>query len=50
LVSVFFPGGKAQGHDADQSPLSSDEVKNDWSFATTPPMCLHGVDDDSFTV
>jgi hypothetical protein len=33
-----FPGGKA-GH----SPRSNAEVKNAWSYTSTPPMSLHGV-------
>ena len=27
---------------------SSAEVKNGWSHAYTPPVCLHGMDRDSF--
>jgi len=33
----------AQGFDDDHSPASSAEVKNEWSYTSTPPMCLYGV-------
>jgi hypothetical protein len=29
--------------EADNSPPSSAEVKNAWSYNSTPPICLHGV-------
>jgi hypothetical protein len=32
-----FPGGKAAGGEADHSPPSSAEVKNAWSYTSTPP-------------
>jgi hypothetical protein len=31
-----FPGGKAAGGEADHSPPSSAEVKNAWSYTSTP--------------
>jgi hypothetical protein len=34
---------KRQGREADQSPPSSTEVKNTWSYTSTPPIPLHGV-------
>jgi len=34
---------------ADHSPPSSTEVKNEWSYAPTPPLCLSGVDEGKFT-
>jgi hypothetical protein len=34
---------KRPGHEADHSPLSSAEVKNAWSYMSTPPICLHSV-------
>jgi hypothetical protein len=40
---VSFPGGKAAGREADHSPPCSAEVKNAWSYTTTPPIRLHGV-------
>jgi hypothetical protein len=34
---------KRQGREADHSPPSSAEVKNAWSYTSTPPIRLHGV-------
>jgi hypothetical protein len=46
-------GVKRPGREADQSPPSSAEVKNAWSYISTPPIHLHGVvivkHRDSFT-
>jgi hypothetical protein len=28
----------------------SGEIKNKWSYNPAPPICLHGVDRDNFTV
>jgi hypothetical protein len=36
-------GVKRPGREADQSPTSSAEVKNAWSYTSTPPIHLHGV-------
>jgi hypothetical protein len=40
-----FPGGggKRPGREADHSPPSSAEVKNAWSYTSTPPIRLNGV-------
>jgi hypothetical protein len=43
---VPFLGAEQSG---DHSLLSNAEVKNEWSYTTTHPMCLHGVDRDNFT-
>jgi hypothetical protein len=37
-LGLKWPGGEA-----DHSPPSSAEVKNAWSYTSTPPICLHGV-------
>jgi hypothetical protein len=37
-----FPGVKRPGREADHSPPISAEIKNAWSYTSTPP-CLHGV-------
>ena len=34
--------------DADHSAPSSADVKNEWSYTSSPPICLHGVDRDNF--
>jgi hypothetical protein len=36
-------GIKRPGREADHSPPSSAEVKNAWSYTSTPPVRLHGV-------
>jgi hypothetical protein len=36
-------GIKRPGREADHSPPSSSEVKNVWSYTSTPPIRLHGV-------
>jgi hypothetical protein len=36
-------GVKRPGREADHSPASSTEVKNAWSYTSTPPIPLHGV-------
>jgi hypothetical protein len=37
---VLFLGVKRPGREADCSPLSSAEVKNVWSYTSTPPYVL----------
>lgn len=39
---------KVAVREVDRSPPSSAEVRNEWSYASTP-VCLHGVDGDKFT-
>jgi hypothetical protein len=34
---------KRPGREADHPPTSSAEVKNTWSYTSTPQICLHGV-------
>jgi hypothetical protein len=36
----LFPGVKSPGREGDYSPLSSAEVKNVWSYISTPPIRL----------
>jgi hypothetical protein len=36
-------GVKRPGREADHSPPSNAEVKNAWSYTSTPPIGLHGV-------
>jgi hypothetical protein len=36
-------GVKRPRREADHSPPSSAEVKNEWSYTSTPPIRLHGV-------
>ena len=36
-------GLKKPGHEFNHSPPFSAEVKNEWSYTSTPPKCLHGL-------
>ena len=40
---VSLSGVKRTGREVDHPLPSSAEVKNEWSYASTPPICLHGV-------
>jgi len=37
VPDVFFSGVKRPGRQADQSPSSSTEVQNVWSYTSSPP-------------
>jgi len=43
------PGIRRPGHDVNHSPPSSTEAKNEWSYASTPPVRLRDVDSKHFT-
>ena len=45
-----FSGVKRPGREADHSPPSSAEVKNEWSYASILPVCLRGLYRDDFTL
>ena len=47
-AQASFPGAKRPGHGVNQSPPSA-EVKNEWSYTFTSPICFHGVDRKKFT-
>ena len=47
-VLGFFSACKVAGHEVNHSPQSSDEVKNEWKYTATPPVCLHSVDKENF--
>ena len=42
-----WPGVNRPGHDVDNSSPSSAEVKNEWSYTTTPPIWFHDVDKEN---
>jgi hypothetical protein len=42
-------GTKWLRHCIDHSPPSSVEVKDDWSYTSTPVICLHGRNSNTFT-
>ena len=35
--------------DVSHSFTSNAEFKNEWSYTSTPPVCLHGLDRDNFS-
>jgi hypothetical protein len=43
VPGVLTTGAKQPGRQADHSLKSSIEVKNTWSYTSTPPVRLHGV-------
>lgn len=45
-----IPSVKRLEREADDSPSGSPKVKNRRSYASNPPMCLHGVHRDSRTL
>jgi len=40
---VLSPGVKLPGREAKPSPPSSADIKNEWTYTSTPPVRLHGV-------
>jgi hypothetical protein len=40
----FFPGVKRPRRDVDHSPLSTAEVKKEWSYTSAPLYALYGVE------
>jgi hypothetical protein len=48
-TGVHFPEVKRLRTEVDHSSLSIFEVNNKWSYTSTPPTCLHGVEKDNFT-
>ena len=37
------------GSEANDSPLSSAKVRIECNYISTPPLCLHGMDSETFT-
>jgi hypothetical protein len=44
-----YPEVKWLGHEATHSPATSYEIKNECSYTSTPPTCLHGMYKDNLT-
>jgi len=36
------------GHESDHLPPSNTKVKNEWSYTSSPPLCLHDICRDKF--
>jgi hypothetical protein len=45
-----FPRLKRPGREVFHSSQSSSEIKNEWIYTSTPPLCFHGVDRVNFTL
>jgi hypothetical protein len=43
-VFLFSPGVKQQGHEINHSSLFIAVAQNEWSYASTTPVCIHGMD------
>jgi len=43
VQGALSPGVEREGREADHSPQSSADVKNEWNYASTSPLRLHGV-------
>jgi len=43
VLGALSLGVKQLGHEANHSLPSISEVKNAWSYTSTPPLCLHGM-------
>jgi len=48
-IRGYFPWVKRSRSEVNHSPRSSAEVKDKWSYTSTPPICLHGLDREHFT-
>jgi len=46
--TVFLPGVERSGRVVDHSLPSRDEVKNEWSYTSPPPIQLQELDRDNF--
>ena len=44
----FFSSVQRWEREVNCSPPSSAKIKNEWSYTSTPSLCLHGMDRDCF--
>jgi hypothetical protein len=42
ILRPLTPGVKRPGREANHSPLPTADVKNEWRYTSTPPICLKG--------
>jgi hypothetical protein len=47
-TELLSPGVKRPESEGDHSHPSTAEVKSEWSFTSTPSLCLHGADKENF--
>ena len=50
IPGVLSPVVKRPRREANHSPPPGAEAGNEWSYTSAPPICLHGVDEDNFTL
>jgi hypothetical protein len=50
MVTAVLTVAKLLGHEVNHSPPSTAEVKNEWSYTSTPPICLHDVKREQTTL
>jgi hypothetical protein len=43
VLGALTPGLKQLRHETDHSPPCSAEIKNAYSYTSTPPVCLYGM-------
>jgi len=43
VIGILFLVGKAVGLAVNHSPVSSTAIKNEWSYTSAPPICLHDI-------
>ena len=48
-IEGFSPGVKRPGREVHHSAPYGTEVRNEWSCASAPPICLNEVNRDEFT-
>ena len=46
-IGALSPQIKCLEHDVDHSPLSGGKVKNELSYPSISPVCIHGMDSDN---
>jgi hypothetical protein len=49
VLGTLSPGVKQLEYEADHSPASNAEVKNEWSYTSAPSVCIHNTDRNNFT-
>jgi hypothetical protein len=49
-TDVFSRGVKRQGHETELSASTNAQIKNEWRYKSTPPLCLHGVHRNTLTL
>jgi hypothetical protein len=49
VPGTLFLGVKQPRHEADDLAVSCANVKNEWTYTCSPPVCLHGMYKDNCT-